>query len=315
MASITGSNILVTGAAGFIGSHLVKQLLDRGASVVGVDNFVRDNKENLKGLTGDPRFTFHQADIRDRAKMFELCKGMDYVYHEAAICINLCNKTPEDAISVNVTGTMNLLDAAVQAGCKKFIAASSASVYGDPVKLPIREDHPLLPKNLYGVTKVMDEDLLTYYAREKGLPFIGFRYMNVYGPRQRPDAFYTSVIPLFIKKIQAKQRPVIFGDGSQSMDFVHVDDVVQANILALEHDEVENEFFNVGTATETSIKQLCYALLKLMKSDLQPQFQEARGVDVKRRLSDISKIKKFLSYKPKASLEEGLQTIIDEYTP
>jgi UDP-glucose 4-epimerase len=237
---------------------------------------------------------------------------MDYVNHQAAVCIRYCQTHPQEAIDINVKGTINVLEACVHNQVKKVVAASSASVYGDPPVLPIQENDPLLAKNLYGLTKIMNEASYTHYWREYKLPFVAFRYMNVYGPRQNTDAFYTSVIPLFVEKILASQPPTITGDGSQSMDFVHVSDVARANVLALKDDGCAQKFFNVGTGTETSIKMICDMLLKLMKSDLKPVYKPAISIDVNRRQSDISYIKKCLGWKPEINLNDGLQTVIDD---
>ena len=311
MDSLDRKKVAVTGCAGFIGSHICKQLLDAGAIVTGLDNLARDNANNLAGLRTHPNFTFRLGDIRDAQLLDELCHGMDFVDHQAAVCIRYCQGHQQDAIDVNVKGTINVLEACVNNKVKKIVAASSASVYGDPLELPIREEDPLLAKNLYGLTKIMNEEAYEYYWREHGLPFVAFRYMNVYGPRQNTDAFYTSVIPLFIKSIMNNQPPTITGDGSQTMDFVHVNDVARANVMALANDCCP-DFYNVGTGTETNIKQVCDMLLSLMKSKLKPIYKQANSIDVNHRRSDITRIMSELKWKPEINLSDGLQTVIND---
>lgn len=314
MVSLQKKTCLVSGCSGFVGNHLCKELLNQGAYVIGIDCLIRDNMKNISDIMTHDNFEFIPANITDNdwlTNIFET-NNIDYVSHQAAICIRYCQSHPRQAIDVNVKGTINLLELAAQHKIKKFVAASSASVYGDPIVLPINEDDALLPKNIYGVTKIMNEKSYYYYWREFGLPFIAFRYMNVYGTRQNPDAYYTSVISVWIKKILEGASPIINGDGKQSMDFVHVRDVVQANILALKS-SVKNEIFNVGSGTETSLNKLCDTIIKLMNSDLKPVHVEEKSIDVKRRRASIEKIQDLLGYKPSVSLEEGLKEIIEEY--
>lgn len=299
--------VLVTGGAGFIGSHLSHGLVDLGYHVVILDNLVRGKYDYVKDIVEDKRATFLEGDIRNESNVHDAMKGAKFVFHEAAVCINYSQKYPEESIHVNIEGSFNVFKAAAEAKVEKLIFASSASVYGNPVYLPMDENHPLNPITPYCVSKISDEYFLKIFS-PKGLKYNILRNFNVYGPRQSVDAFYTSVIVNFMKNIQEGKPPMISGDGSQSMDFINIHDVVDANVLAVESD-VSNETFNVGSGTSTTVKQLAETIIKLLKADLKPNYQREQKIIVQRRQADISKIKQLLKFKPKVALEEGLDEI------
>lgn len=299
--------VVITGGAGFIGSHLAHRMADLDYDVVLFDNLYRGRYDYIKDLVAQKRATFVKGDIRNCEAVREVVKDAKYVFHEAAVCINYSQKCPEDSVEINIDGSFNVFRAATDLGVKKLVFASSASVYGNPLYLPMDENHPLNPITPYCVSKIAGEYFLRIFGQQ-GLKFNVLRYFNVYGPRQSVDAFYTSVIINFMKKAQADQAPVISGDGSQSMDFINVHDLVEANVLAAESD-VSGEAFNVGSGTSTSVKQLAETIIALMNKKLEPIYQKEQKIIVRRRQAGISKISKMLGFTPKVTLEEGLAEI------
>jgi UDP-glucose 4-epimerase len=299
--------VIVTGGAGFIGSHLSHRLADLGYEVVMLDNLVRGRYQYIKNLVDDGKATFVEGDIKNPSLLRKTFKDAKYVFHEAAVCINYSLEHAEESIETNVNGSFNVFKAAAEAGAEKLIFASSASVYGNPVTLPMREDHSLSPITPYCVSKIAGEYFLRIFG-PKGLKYNILRYFNVYGPRQNVDAYYTSVIINFMKNSQENKPLVICGDGSQSMDFINIHDVVEANILAAQSD-VRGEVFNVGSGTSTSVKQLAEATIKLFNKDLEIVYRKELNIIVRRRQADISKIKKLLGFRPKIGLNEGLAEI------
>ena len=253
------SKVLITGGCGFIGSAIARRLVSEGYAVRVIDNLYRNDTSNIQDLIDKGSVEFVEGDIRYQAKVMSVCDDVEYIFHEAADCINKSLKNPTESFDTNVLGTTNVFEAAKLTGVKKVIYASSASVYGDPDELPMREDGPLKPITPYCISKVTVERIADFYARYHGVDSIGFRYFNVYGPRQNVDAFYTNVVILFLKRIMNGDAPVIKGDGKQSMDFIHVDDIARANIMALESD-VRNEVFNLGTNKSTTIAELARIL-------------------------------------------------------
>ena len=276
---ITNSRVLVTGGAGFVGSHIIDALLVEGArEVIALDNLVRGNRQNLAGALASGRVQLIEGDVADRALVNNLVEGCDYVFHEAALRITACAADPQAAHDVMFTGSFNVLQAAVKHGVKKVIAASSASVYGEPDYLPIDEKHPFNNRTLYGAAKVANEQVLRSFNDMYGLPYVALRYFNLYGPRMDMTGVYTEVMIRWLDRIEAGEAPLIFGDGEQSMDFVYIADCVRANILALKSD-VSDEVFNVATGLETSLNGLCRAILaEAGRPDLTPQYrEEAQG--------------------------------------
>lgn len=303
--------VVVTGGAGFIGSHLSHKLSELGYQVVILDNLSRGRYEYIKDLVEKKKATFVKGDIRNASVVNEVLKGAKYVFHEAAVCINYSQKHPEESIDININGSFNVFKAATKAGVNKLIFASSASVYGNPSYLPMDENHPLKPITPYCVSKITGEYFLKIFALQ-GLKYNILRYFNVYGPRQNIDAYYTSVIINFMKKVREGSAPVICGDGSQSMDFINVHDVVDANILAMKSN-VWGEVFNVGSGTSTSVKQLAEIIIRLFnKKNLKPTYQRDMKIIVQRRQAEISKIKKVLGFEPKVTLEDGLKEVADD---
>jgi len=311
VSRIRGGCALVTGGAGFIGSTIVDQLLDAGAAEVRVlDNFVRGTRENIAHALAHGGVKVIEGDIRDVATVDRATTGVDYVFHHAALRITRCAEQPREAVEVLIDGTLNVLEAAVRRKVKKVIAASSASVYGDPSYLPMDEKHPFNNRTLYGAGKIANEQMLRAYYEMFKLPYAAFRYFNVYGPRMDLEGVYTEVLVRWLDAIEAGRPPRIFGDGSQSMDFVFVEDVARANLMALESD-VTDEVFNIGTGIQTNLKQLCNLLLRVTGSDLQPEYQEARKVaNVSARRAAVEKAEKMLGFRAHVQLEKGLRELI-----
>ena len=281
-----------------------------GYQVTIFDNLYRGRFEYVEDLVASGKASFVKGDIRDVDLVRETMKGGTYVFHEAAVCINYSMAQPEESMDINIRGTYNVFKAALDAGVKKLIFSSSASVYGNPVYLPMGEDHPLNPITPYCISKIADEYLLKMFSA-KGLKYITLRNFNVYGLRQSVDAYYTSVILSFVKKIMNHEQPVILGDGSQSMDFINVYDVVKANILAMESD-VENEVFNVGYGEHTSVKVLAETIIELFHEDIKPLYRGETNVIVQRRQADISKIRRMLGFNPEIKLKNGLDDIVSD---
>jgi UDP-glucose 4-epimerase len=311
MNRIAGARFLVTGGAGFVGSAIVDQLLEAGAAEVRVlDNFVRGTWSNLSGAIEKGRTNVIEGDVREAAVVDRACEGVDYVFHQAALRITHCAEAPREAVEVLMDGTLNVLESSVHHGIKKVVSASSASVYGEPSYLPIDEQHPFNNRTMYGAGKIAGEQMLRAYYTTSGLPYVAFRYFNVYGPRMDTVGVYTEVMIRWLDAIEAQQPPLIFGDGEQSMDFVYVGDVARANLLALQSD-VTDEVFNVGTGVQTSLKELCELILKLNNSSLKPQHKDARKVgNVQARRASVEKAATKLGFKSEVALEQGLRELI-----
>jgi UDP-glucose 4-epimerase len=311
MNRIQGARFLVTGGAGFVGSTIVDQLLDAGAAEVRVlDNFIRGTWSNLSSALETGRANVIEGDIRDADLVDRASEGIDYVFHEAALRITHCADAPREGVEVLIGGTVNVLESAVRHGIKKIVAASSASVYGEPSYLPIDENHPFNNRTIYGAGKIAGEQLLRAYYTSSNLPYVAFRYFNVYGPRMDTVGVYTEVMIRWLDVIEANRPPLIFGDGEQSMDFVYVGDVARANLLALESD-VTDEVFNVGTGVQTSLKELCGLILKLTDSPLKPEHREVRKVgNVQARRAAVEKAKTLLGFKSEVALKRGLRELM-----
>ena len=311
---IDGASILVTGGCGLVGSTTIDILLreyDPGRIVI-LDNLARGSMANVERALADPRVTLEQADIRDAAKVRALTAGMDAVIHMATLRITACAADPREAFEVMCTGSFNVVEAAQQANVQKLVTASSASIYGLADVFPTREDHhPYNNRTWYGASKIMLEGLLRSFNDMYGLPYVAFRYFNVYGPRMDIHGKYTEVLVRWMERIEAGQPPLILGDGHQTMDFVFIDDVARANVLALASD-VSDEVFNVGYGAETSLNGLAAALLRVMGSDLQPEYGPERAVNpVPRRLADVSKAERLLGFRAAVDLDEGLRRLVD----
>jgi UDP-glucose 4-epimerase len=304
--------ILITGGAGFIGSHIADQLVaDHPAEIRILDNFVRGRRENLAWATANGPVTLVEGDIRDRAVVREAMDGIDLVFHQAAIRITQCAEEPRLALEVMVDGTFNVLEAAVTAGVQKVVAASSASVYGLADHFPTTErHHPYNNRTIYGAAKCFNEGLLRSFSEMYGLRYVALRYFNVYGPRMDTHGAYTEVFIRWMERIAGGLPPVMFGDGFQTMDFVHVADVARANIYAARA-AVTDEVVNVASGHETSLKTVAETLLRAMGSSLRPEHAAERKVNpVPRRLADTRKAKALLGFKTTTTLEEGMQSLV-----
>jgi UDP-glucose 4-epimerase len=314
---IKGSKILVIGGAGFIGSFVVAELLkEEVAEVVVYDNFARGEKSYLVEQLKDSRCSIFPigGDIRDLDILEAAVRGKDYVICLAAMWLLHCKDYPRTAFEVNIAGTFNVLEACVRHNVKKLVWSSSASVYGDAVELPMTETHPFNNKNFYGASKIAGEAMATAFNDRYGLPVIGLRYMNVYGPHQDQTAAYTGVVPIMLNKIEANEPPIINGDGSQAYDFIYVEDVARCNVAALKS-EIKFGMYNVGTEVQTSIRELCELILELKKSNLKVTYKpysadDARAL-VQNRIGSRVKAEKELGFKYKYSLKEGLSKLID----
>jgi UDP-glucose 4-epimerase len=309
---IAGKRVLITGGAGLIGSHIADLLADeQPAEIRIVDNFVRGRRENLAGAMGRAKVTLAEGDIRDRALMDRTMDGIDLVFHQAAIRITQCAEEPRLALEVLVDGTFNVLDSAVRAGVKKVVAASSASVYGMANEFPTTEAHaPYNNRTIYGAAKAFNEGLLRSFNEMYGLKYVALRYFNVYGPRMDVYGAYTEVFIRWMERIAKGQAPVIFGDGLQTMDFVNVQDIARANILAAKAG-VSDEVFNVASGTETSLKQIAEMLTRIMGSNVSTEHAAERKVNpVPRRLADVEKAKAMLGFETTIGLEDGLRGLV-----
>lgn len=305
--------MLVTGGAGTIGSTLVDQLVERGAGeIVVLDNFVRGRRENLEWATANGNVTVVEGDVRDRALVGEITAGIDVVFHQAAIRITQCADEPRLALEVLVDGTFNVIEAAATAEVQKVVAASSASVYGLAAEFPTGElHHPYANDTLYGAAKTFNEGLLRSYHAMSGLDYVALRYFNVYGPRMDVHGAYTEVLVRWMERIAHGQPPLIFGDGTQTMDFVCVPDIARANVLAAEAN-VTDAVFNIASGVETSLEVLAETLLRVMGSDLSVEHGPERTVNrVSRRLADTSAARKALGFSAEINLEEGLTQLVD----
>jgi UDP-glucose 4-epimerase len=311
---ISGQRALVTGGAGTIGSAVVDQLIDAGAAeVVVLDNFVRGRRENLADATAraDGRLTVVEGDINDRKLVGELTDGVDLVFHLAAIRITQCAEEPRLALECLVDGTFTVIEAAAAAGVKKVIASSSASVYGLAETFPTTErHHPYNNDTFYGAAKAFNEGMLRSFHAMSGLDYVALRYFNVYGPRMDAHGLYTEVLIRWMERISDGTSPLIFGDGAQTMDFVHVHDIARANILAARAD-VTDTVYNIASSQETSLAGLALALLSAMDSDLPLEHGPERKVNgVTRRLADISAAARDLGWKPEIGMDDGLRELV-----
>ncbi|MCU0652238.1 MAG: SDR family oxidoreductase [Candidatus Omnitrophica bacterium] len=312
---------LVTGGAGFIGSHITERLLKEGNFVRVLDNFSSGKRENLffiQGLspqgTVPANFQLIKGDIRDKDTCDKACSGIDTVLHQAALrSVPKSMKDPESYNNVNIDGTLYMLQAAAKNKVKRFVFASSSSVYGDVSKFPEQEgDYPLLISP-YALSKLAGEYYCRIFSEHFGVETACLRYFNVFGPRQALDDEYAVVIPKFIHCILHDEQPPIFGTGRQSRDFTYIENVVQANILAATTKELKHEVFNVANGKDNTVLQLVDYLNKIIGKNIQPKFLPLRAGDVLRTSADISKIKSKLGYMPKVDFEEGLKLTVEYF--
>jgi UDP-glucose 4-epimerase len=310
------SRVLITGGAGLIGSHIADLLIQESASeIIILDNFTRGRLENLAQAQAKGPLVLVEGDIRDRQLLADVMQGVDIVFHQAAIRITQCAEEPRLALEVLADGTFNVLEAAVNAKVKKVVAASSASIYGMAKDFPTTESHhPYDNRTIYGAAKVFNEGLLRSFYDMYGLDYVALRYFNVYGPRMDIFGVYTEVLIRWMDRIITGQPPLIFGDGQQTMDFVYIEDIARANLLAAKA-AVTDEVFNVASGVETSLNELALSLAKVMGSDLTPEYGPERKTNpVQRRLADIEKAKELLGFEAEVSLEEGLSRLVSWWT-
>jgi len=314
--NLKGKRFLVIGGAGFIGSHVVTELLKEDvAEVVIFDNYARGKLSNICEQLKDPRCTLFSAggDIREVDILNKAMEGMDGVFHLAAMWLLHCKDFPRTAFDVNIQGTFNVLEACVNNKVSRLVYSSSASVYGDAVEVPMTEEHPFNNKNFYGASKIAGEAMVRAFHDRYGLSYVGLRYMNVYGPHQDQTAAYTGVIPIMLNKIDANETPEINGDGSQAYDFVTAKDTARCNVLAMKSD-ISDEFYNVGTGVQTSIKELCEKILQLKQSSLTVKYKPYSEEDMRRmvqnRIGCPEKAKRDLSFEYESDLESGLKDLI-----
>jgi UDP-glucose 4-epimerase len=311
MPEIENSRIAVIGGAGFIGSHIVDQLLAEPVrEVVVLDNFVRGSRENLAEAARDDRVTLVDGSIEDRETLRSVLEGVDYVFLLAALWLYECVHEPRRAIEVNVTGTWNVIEAALAAGVRKIVYSSSASVYGNALEVPMTEAHAFNNRTLYGATKIAGEQFLRAMNEQHGLDWVGLRYMNVYGPRMDYEGVYVSVIMKVLDRIAAGERPAIHGDGSQTFDFVHVSDTARANILALKSDATDVSL-NVGTGVGTTIREVVESLLEMTGSDLEPEYEPGQQMFVTHRIGSTEAAEQMIGFRAEIPYEEGLGSVIE----
>ncbi len=309
---IVSKKVLVIGGAGFIGSHIVEQLLAEDvAEVIIYDNFTRGDRDNLENALSDNRCTIFPlgGDIRDVDILDKAIECVDFVIHTAAMWLLHCHDFPASAFDVNIKGFFNVLEACRKHKTTKLVWSSSASVYGDAISTPMTEDHPYNNETFYGATKIADEHMAIAYYHRFGVRQVGLRYMNVYGPRQDYMGTYIAVIMKILDRIDDGLSPLIYGDGSQSYDFIHVEDIARANIAALKSDS-ENQFFNVGTGIGTSIKELTEIVLDILGSDLSIQYEAAGQTFVTNRIGDPKLLTEKTGFTSNIELRKGLETLI-----
>jgi len=309
---IRNSRVLITGGAGTVGSTLADHLVSlEPAEIVVLDNFTRGRKENLDHCRQHARLTIVDGDIRDARLLAEVTEGIDIVFHQAAIRLPHCTREPRLALEVMVDGTFNVVEAAERAGVHKVVAASSASVYGMAERFPTTEDHhPYGNRTLYGAAKAFNESLLRSFYDQHGLHYVALRYFNVYGPRMDVHSAHAEVLVHWVERIARGEPPLIYGDGGQSMDFVFVDDVARANVLAATS-EATDVACNVASGVETSLSELAGELIAVMGADLSPVCEVGRPLNsVARRLGDTCTAQRLLGWRPETDLRTGLERLV-----
>lgn len=314
MMDLKGKRLVVIGGAGLIGSHTVDELLKEDIKALVVyDNFVRGSSENLEMALRDPRVRVFEAggDILQSDILRSALSGADGVFHLAALWLLQCHEYPRSAFDVNVRGTFNVMEACVEAGVGRLVYSSSASVYGDAVEEPMSEDHPFNNKNFYGATKIAGEAMLRAFHHRYGLNYVGLRYMNVYGPRQDYHGAYIAVIMKMLDAIDRGESPTILGDGSEAFDFVAANDCARANVCAMKAETVD-EFYNVGTGTRTSLRELAEILLALTNCSLPITYAPQNTATlVRNRIGDPRKAREQIAFEASVPLREGLEQLIE----
>lgn len=306
---------LVTGAAGFIGSHIAHKLLAQGESVRVLDNFSTGKRENLEGMVerfNGSRFEVVEADLRDAARVGEAVRGVEVIFHEAAfVSVPQSMEEPQACFDVNITGTSRLLDTARAAGVRRVVLASSAAIYGESDALPLVEETLPQPLSPYAVSKRVKEMYAELFTGSFGLEVVALRYFNVYGPRQRPDSMYAAAVPIFARRLLDGKPVTVYGDGGQTRDLINVHDVVRANLIASEHANAPGKIFNVCTGIETRLLDLLDVMYELIPNSPPPQFATPRAGDIYRSVGSPQKARDELGFQAEVSLAEGLKETID----
>ncbi len=302
--------VLVTGGAGFIGSHISQRLLEDGHEVRILDNLSTGRIENIERFRDN--ITFLEGDIRDELALKTSAQGCDLIYHQAAIVsVPYSVDHPEETMDVNIGGTLNVIRSASRHGVKRVVFASSAAVYGDAPELPKEESMIPVPISPYGAEKIMGEYYAKMATRLYGVECVALRYFNVFGPRQDPRSPYSGVISVFVDRVLSRKSPTVFGDGHQYRDFVFIDNVVQANMLAGTSDKAPGEAYNVGLGQKTSLLDLLSALQEITGFSFDPAFAKPREGDIRESVAKITKIETELGYKPTVGVKEGLRRLCD----
>lgn len=310
-----GTRFLVTGSAGFIGSNLVEAILNLGYQVRGLDNLSTGKKENIEEFIDNSNYEFVEGDIRNLDTCIKACEDVDYVLHQAAWgSVPRSIEMPLFYEETNIKGTLNMMEAARQNGVKKFVYASSSSVYGDEPNLPKQEGREGNILSPYALTKMVDEEYGKLYTKLYGLDTYGLRYFNVFGRRQNPEGAYAAVIPKFIKQLLNNEQPIINGDGKQSRDFTYIDNVIEANLKACNADhKAAGQAYNIAYGGREFLIDIYAQLLNALDKDIQPIFGPDRKGDIKHSNADISKAKELIKYDPEWSFEKGIQAAIKWY--
>ncbi len=305
---------VVTGGAGFIGSHVVTRLIKEGIRVRVIDNLTSGAVENFREVANSPVLEFVQGDIRNLNQLYQVFEGADVVFHQAALTsVPASVDDPVSTHDVNITGSLNVLSAAQKCKIHRVVLASSSAVYGNSEELPNSEIQCPQPESPYAISKCTGEKYATFFSKYKGIETVCLRYFNVYGPRQNPQSEYAAVIPIFITSMLQGERPVIYGNGEQTRDFVHVDDVVEANLLAASTSGISGEVFNIAAGESYSVNQLVELLNGIIGVSLKPQYQPERKGDVKHSSASVEKARKMLGFMPSLPFEEGLRKTVDWY--
>jgi nucleoside-diphosphate-sugar epimerase len=306
---------LVTGGAGFIGSHIVHTMLEQGASVRVLDNFSTGKRENLEGLSGQFKgnlLEVFEGDLRDASCVEEAVRGIEVIFHEAAfVSVPQSMDEPQTCFDVNITGTSLLFDAARRGGIRRAVVASSAAVYGESDALPLNEETPLQPRSPYAVSKRVDEMYAELFTGSFGFEVVALRYFNVYGPRQRPDSMYAAAVPIFARRLLDNKPVTVFGDGGQTRDLINVHDVVRANLIASVHPNAAGKVFNICTGVETRILDLLDVMYKLLPNAPEPEFAAPRVGDIYRSVGSPQKAADIMGFHAQVSLIDGLKETVD----
>ncbi|HUZ03176.1 MAG TPA: NAD-dependent epimerase/dehydratase family protein [Thermomicrobiaceae bacterium] len=308
---IEGSRLMLIGGAGLIGSYIADRLVREPVDeVIVYDNFVRGRRDNLAEAVKSPKLRIVEASITDRDRLDRELEGIDGVFLLASLWLGECVTEPRSAWTVNTMGTWNVVETCLARGVKRIVYSSSASVYGNALEVPMTEDHPFNNRTTYGATKIANEQMFRAIYEQHKLPYVGMRYMNIYGPRMDYQGTYVSVIMKALDKILAGERPIIFGDGSQVYDFIYVDDAAEANVLAMKAD-CADECFNVGTGVGTSINDIIQRVLKFTRTDLTPEYRPQAQSYVTNRIGSTEKAERLLGFKASTPLDEGLGRVVE----